>query len=283
MIKILLPTDFSENAYNAIKYAVELFENEECNFYLLNTYTPVLYDTEYILYSPSPLSLHEIYRNKSLTGLEKTERQINKDLPNSKHKWELVYSFNTLSDEIKIQVKERKIDLVVMGTQGATGAKMILFGTHTVHAIKKTSCPLLAIPSDFKFKTLKNILFPTDYDLNFTDKYLNFLKRLIEKHASTIHIAKVYFGIPLDTEQEKSKKFLEQYFKNLPHKFYKIEMSSVSEGIEEFKSKHPVDLMLMISNKHSFFENLLFRPVINEIGFQIKIPFLVIPSGKYNS
>src|SRR5680860_799480 len=283
MIKILLPTDFSENAYNAIKYAVELFENEESNFYLLNTYTPVLYDTEYILYSPSPLSLHEIYRNKSLKGLEKIERQINKDLPNSKHKWELVSSFNMLSDEIKIQVKEKKIDLMVMGTQGATGARMILFGTHTVHAIKKASCPLLAIPSGFKFKTLKNILFPTDYDLKFTDKYLNFLKRLIEKHASTIHIVNVYFGIPLDTEQEKSKKFLIDYFKNIQHEFYKIEKSSVPEGIDEFQNKNPVDLLVMISNKHSFFENLLFRPVINEIGFHIKIPFLVIPSGKYNS
>lgn len=283
MIKILLPTDFSENAYNAIKYAVELFENEECNFYLLNTYTPVLYDTEYILYSPSPLSLHEIYRSKSLKGLEKTERQINKDLPNPRHKWELVSSFNMLSDEIKIQVKEKKIDLVIMGTQGATGAKMILFGTHTVHAIKKTSCPLLAIPSGFKFKSLKNILFPTDYDLKFSDKYLNFLKRLIEKHASTIHIVNVYFGIPLNSEQEKSKKFLEEYFKKIPHKFYKIEKSSVPEGISEFQNKNPVDLMAMISNKHSFFENLLFRPVINEIGFHIKIPFLVIPSGKYNT
>jgi len=283
MIKILLPTDFSENAYNAIKYAVELFENEECHFYLLNTYTPVLYDTEYILYSPSPLSLHEIHRNESLKGLEKIERQINKDLPNSKHKWELVSSFNMLSDEIKIQVKEKKIDLVVMGTQGATGANMILFGTHTVHAIKKASCPLLAIPSGFKFKTLKNILFPTDYNLKFTDKYFNFLKRLIEKHASTIHIANVYFGIPLDTEQEKSKNFLEEYFKKTQHKFHNIEKSSVPEGIDEFQNKNPVDLMVMISNKHSFFENILFRSVINEIGFRIKIPFLVIPSGKYNS
>jgi len=283
MIKILLPTDFSENAYNAIKYAVELFENEECNFYLLNTYTPVLYDTEYILYSPSNLSLHEIYRNKSLKGLEKIERQINKDLPNSKHKWELVSSFNMLSEEIKIQVKENRIDLVVMGTQGATGAKMILFGTHTVHAIKKASCPLLAIPSGFKFKTLKNILFPTDYDLKFTDKYLKFLKILIEKHASTIHIVNVYFGIPPDTEKEKSKKFLEEYFKDLPHKFYKIENSSVPEGIDEFQNENPVDLLVMINNKHSFFENILFRPVVNEIGFHVKIPFLVIPSDNFNS
>lgn len=283
MKKILLPTDFSENAYNAIKYAVELFKNDDCVFFLLNTFTPVLYDTKYILYTPSPLSLQDNYRNNSLKGLTEVKNKIKKDLPNSRHRWELVSSFNTLSDEIKVQVEEKNIDLLAMGTQGATGAKMILFGTHTVHAIKKTTCPLLAIPSGFKFKTLNNILFPTDYDLRFTDKYLNFLKRLIEEHASILHIINVFFGIPLDSEQEKSKRFLDDYLKNIPHNFYSIEKSSVPEGIDEFQNKNPVDLLAMISNKHSFFENLLFRPVINEIGFKVKIPFLVIPSGKYNS
>jgi nucleotide-binding universal stress UspA family protein len=283
MKKILLPTDFSDNAYNAIKYAIDLFENDDCIFYLLNTYTPVLYDTEYILYSPSPLSLNEIYRNKSLKGLEKVKRKIKKDFPNSKHEWELVSSFNMLSDEIKEQVEEKKIDLVVMGTQGATGAKMILFGTHTVHAIKKTNCPLLAIPSGFKFKSLENILFPTDYNLNFTTEHLKFLREISKNHASTIHVVNVYFGIPPEANQLKSKKLLEDYFKNIPQNFYSIEKSSVSEGIQDFQKKIPVDLLAMISNKHSFFENLLFRPVINEIGFQVKIPFLVIPSGKFNT
>ena len=283
MKKILLPTDFSENAYNAIKYAVQLFKNDECIFHLLNTYTPVLYDLDYIIYSPSPLSLHEIYRKKSLKGLEKVEKQIKKDFYNSKHTWKLESSFNTISDEIKEQVKEKEIDLVIMGTQGATGSKMILFGTHTVHAIKKAKCPLMAIPSGFEFKTLKNILLPTDFDLNFTDKHLIFLKELIQKHASQLHILNVYFGIPLDAEQEKSKKFLADYFKDIQHKFYSIEKSSVPEGINDFQKNNPVDLLAMINNKHSFFENLLFRPVINEIGFQVKVPFLVIPSGKYNS
>lgn len=283
MKKILLPTDFSDNAYNAIKYAVEIFKNDDCVFFLLNTYTPVLYDTKYILYSPSPLALQEIYRNNSLKGLSEVKNKIKKDLPNSRHRWELVSSFNMLSDEIKEQVEEKKIDLVAMGTQGATGAKMILFGTHTIHAIKKTTCPLLAIPSGFKFKSLKNILFPTDYDLNFTAEHLKFLNELISKHASILHIINVYFGIPLEAKQLRSKNLLEDYFKNIPHNFYRIEKSSVPEGIDDFQKKNPVDLLAMISNKHSFFENLLFRPVINEIGFQVKIPFLVIPSGKYNT
>src|SRR5690606_13598833 len=147
MKKILLPTDFSENAFNAIKYAVQLFKKEKCTFFLLNTYTPVLYDSDYILYSPaSSLSLDEVYKNNSQSGLEKVEKRILAEFPNDLHSFKLISSFSLLNEEIKEQVKTRNIDLVVMGTQGATGAVQILFGTHTVHAIKRAICPVLAIP-----------------------------------------------------------------------------------------------------------------------------------------
>jgi len=47
MKKIILPTDFSENAYNAIKYAVQLFKDVESTFYLLHTYTPPVFQVGY--------------------------------------------------------------------------------------------------------------------------------------------------------------------------------------------------------------------------------------------
>ena len=49
MKKILLPTDFSENALNAIDYALQLFKDETCAFFILNTYTPMIYNYEYQL------------------------------------------------------------------------------------------------------------------------------------------------------------------------------------------------------------------------------------------
>lgn len=279
MKKILLPTDFSENAYNAAKYAVQLFEKEDCTFYLLNTYTPVLYDNEYLVYSAAQPTLTEIYRNKSMQGLERVLRRIKRNFKNERHHFEKLSSFNLLNDEIKELVTEREIDLIVMGTKGATGAEEILFGTHTVHAIKKTRCPLLAIPAHHEYKVPKDILFPTDYEVEIP-KLLDILKEVAELHSSTVHILHVYFGVNLSPTQTSRKRALARAFKNIGHHFYSITEKSVTRAIYDFQEENDVDMLVMINNKHSFFENLLFTPVVNEIGFNVKVPFLVIPSKR---
>ncbi|MDX1427950.1 MAG: universal stress protein, partial [Salegentibacter mishustinae] len=69
---------------------------------------------------------------------------------------------------------------------------------------------------------------------------------------------------------------------DFPHQFNTIEDKSVTKAIEKFQEKNTVDLLFMVNNKRSFFENLLFRPVVNKIGFHIKVPFMVIPSGKFS-
>lgn len=283
MKKILMPTDFSVNSINALQYAVSLFKNEECTFYLLNTFTPVLYDTEYILYNNTQPGLEEIYRNNSEKGLQKVKRRITSNNKNPKHNFELISAFNLLIDEIKEQVKEKNIDLVVMGTQGATGAEEILLGTNTVQAIKKVRCPLLAIPSEYEFSTPENILFPTDYELDYSNEKLQLLRDIINSYNSKLNILHVLDKKELSAEKEKNKKLLAKQMDMLTHQFHSIEKKELTDAIYDFQNEHPTDMLVMINNKHSFFENLLFRPVINKIGFHIKVPFLVIPSGKYSS
>ncbi len=277
MKNILLPTDFSENAYNAIKYAVQLFKEKDCRFFLLNTYTPVLYDNEYLVYSATQPTLTEIYRNKSTKGLERVVRRVKRNFPNDRHSFEKISSFNLLSDEIKEIVKEKKIDLIVMGTKGATGAEEILFGSHTVHAIKKAKCPLLAIPAHYDYKPPEKILFPTDYEPKVA-KSLSILKEIAQANNASLHFMHVFFGVELSEEQLKSKQELKRKFKDHSTHFYSISDKSVPQAIYDFQEEQNVDLLALVNNKHSFFENLLFRPIVNEIGFHVKVPFLVIPS-----
>lgn len=282
MKKILLPTDFSANAYNAITYAVNLFKDETCTFYLLNTYTPILYDTEYILYSTTQPGLEEIYRENSEKGLQRILRRLDHKYKNPKHSFEPISAFNLLIEEMKDQVKFKNIDLVVMGTQGATGAQEILMGTNTVNAIKKLKCPILAIPSEYVFEKPEYILFPTDYELDYSTKQMEILKEIISLHKSKLNILHIATK-ELSPDQEKAKHSLAEQLENKAHQFYSLEKKNITQAIYDFQNEHPTDMLVMINNKHSFFENLLFRPVINKIGFHVKVPFLVIPSGKYSS
>ncbi len=281
MKKIILPTDFSENAYNAISYAVQLFKNEECNFYLLNTYTPVLYDSEYLYHNPT-VSLDEIYSSNSKKGLKRLEKRIIKEFNNPKHTFEKLSVFNFLVDEINEQIEEKNIDLVVMGTKGASGAQEILFGTQTIHTIKKSKCPVLAIPSDYDFKSLKNVLLPSDLSIGFKENQLAILKSLATQNKTQIHILHVMQDAELSKIQNEGKATLTNYFKDNSIKFHFVGDTDILEGIIDFQKKNDIDLLTMINNKHSFFENLFFKPVVHKIGFHVKVPFLVVPSGKFS-
>jgi len=71
MKRILLPTDFSDNAYEAIAYAINMHKDVKCTFYLLNTYTPAIYRTEYLIGSPGQIGLGDVLQESSMSRLEK--------------------------------------------------------------------------------------------------------------------------------------------------------------------------------------------------------------------
>lgn len=282
MKKIILPTDFSENAYNAISFALELFKEEECTFYLLNTYTPVLYDSEYMYFNPT-ISIDEVYKTNSKKGLDRLHKRLVSEFKNTKHQFEKVSVFNFLTDEINEQVEEKNIDLVVMGTKGASGSKEILFGSHTVHTIKKAKCPILAIPSELDFKPIKNILLPSDLSIGFKENQLKVLKNIALKNKATLHILHVMQEEELNTTQKEGKNTLADYFKDVSVSFHFVKGNDIQKAINEFQKETNIEMLSMINNKYSFFENLFFKPVVHKIGFHVKVPFLVAPSGKYST
>lgn len=278
MKTILLPTDFSENSWNAINYALQLFKDEHCNFILLNTYTPIIYHMEQVLISSPQAKVETIIRDMSEKGLTEILERIEKDFDNAKHSFSKIASFNNLTSEVNTLTKDRSIDLIVMGTKGATGAKEILFGTNTVHIIKDSKCPVLAIPDGFAFETPHEILFPSDYEIDFKPQQIEPIIDLGSKYHSRINILHVSYGHELSEKQKSNRTSLESYFKNTAYLFHNIKYQNVAEAISDFQLKARINLLAMINNKHSFFENLFFKSKINQIGFHLNIPFLVIPN-----
>ncbi|MEY8019808.1 universal stress protein [Muriicola sp. E247] len=277
MKTIILPTDFSKNAYNAVSYALEFFKKEECRFILLNTYTPAIYQSEYILHSPGQIGLGDVYQSFSMEHLDELKKKLERRFKNPKHSFITHSVFNLLVDEIIDLAKKEEVDMVVMGTQGATGAKEIFLGSHTVHVIKKAPCPVMAIPANYKYEKPKAILFPTDYEIDYEHTKLSVLMDLVSRHQAKINILHVSTGFELNEKQEKNKNSLSEMFRDLNHEFHDVPSQEIIEGINGFKAKSRVDLLAMIQNKHTFLERLFIEPVIKKIGFHVTIPFLVLP------
>ena len=79
MRKILLPTDFSENSWNAIKYALHYFKEDVCHFYLINTYTPIIYQVEYMEIGTAQFGLIDSMKDTSNEGLKNIKNKTSKN------------------------------------------------------------------------------------------------------------------------------------------------------------------------------------------------------------
>ena len=281
MKNILLPTDFSDNSWNAITYAIQLYRDEECTFHLFNVYTPIIYHVEFDLIHPGQFGLGNVMGHNSQKSLKLLHKRIQNEFNlNPNHKFEIIARFDSLISGIKAVIKERHIDLIVMGTKGATGAKELLLGSNTVHVFNEVKCPIMAIPSNFEYDEPHEVLFPTDLEVNYHLSQLHILQEIATLHNSRVNAMHVSSGYDLTEAQMNHKLQLEYMFKSTAFLFHDVRSMEIADAIQEFQVKHKINLLVMINNKHSFFENIFFENTIHQIGFHLNVPFLVIPSSK---
>ncbi len=274
MKKILLPTDFSENAWSAIMYALKLYANEHCTFYLLNS--AKLASSRISSFSNKLLATIRDNAKKDLLDLKTKLKETH---TNTNHEFEIILNIGDLDDAVETAIERYEIDIVIMGTKGATGAKEIFFGSNTTNIIKKVkNCPLLMIPDNYEFSVPKQIAFPTNFNRNCDAKELHYLKRLADVHNSKIRVVHITENEKLTEIQENNFTVLKQYLINHEHSFHWIpDYTSKAEVITNFVNELDIDILAMINYSHSFMERITREPVIKKIGFHPTIPFLVIP------
>ncbi|MCM4173298.1 universal stress protein [Arenibacter sp. TNZ] len=277
MIKILLPTDFSDNARNAIDYTLNYFKDEKCLFYILHTFTPTFYRVDYMMGGPVNSAIPDKDVELAQEGLEKTLTDIKNNYPNKNHQFKTLSSFNILTDEIQEVTGREGIDLIAMGTQGATGAKEIFLGTRTVHVIRKASIPVLAIPCGYTFKAIHTIVFPTDYGTPYNMQVLGFIANMSKLLKAKLIVLNVKDDFVLNEHQQANKKALDVFLKPVNHCFEQVKGEIMPNALHLYVEKHRVGLLAIMNRKHSFLERLITRSTVDAIGYHSRIPFLVIP------
>jgi nucleotide-binding universal stress UspA family protein len=283
MRKILIPTDFSDNATNAINYALEFFKYEICVFYFMHAYQDDIYINDALLTRETLEEVIRIIGNQSKQQLDDLLKKAKTKHPNPRFSYRIVSSNNTLIDEADKIVDEENIDLVVMGTRGKTNDRKLAFGTHTLQVLKYVECPVLAIPDNYKYVQPKHVLFPTDYLVPYKRRELKLLREMISPFRAKIDMLYVSKSKNLSLRQEDNRVFLEETLGKIDMSFHTVNTKDITEAINTYVSENKIDMLVMINTRHSHLENILFQSTLDEISLNIAIPFLALQNIRRNS
>lgn len=277
MKHILIPTDFSENAWTATVYALKLFTNEQCVFHLLHS-APVKSSR----ISSFSNKLTRVMQENAVNDLKHLLERVEKTYANPNHSFKISTSTHDIEQAVAIAVENHDIDLIVMGTKGATGAKEIFLGSNTVEIISNLSkCPILAIPTGIEYKKPENIGFSSGFKRLYNSTELDEIKNLISLYNSKLNVFHIQTNEELDTSQKENLDSLQMYLKNVETNYTEItQYTNITDEIIDLINTNKIDILTMIKYKHSFFENLFREHVITNLGHQLTIPFMVIPSVK---
>lgn len=271
-MKLLIPTDFSTNAEDALKYAIAFAKAVSAEINLLHVIHPTTNNP--IL---SGLNAQELNHER-----EEAEKKF-KDLI-SKFKDEygainITYAFGvgSVSEVVAQKCDELKTDLVIMGTQGASGLKKIFLGSNASSVIETLDTPVLAIPAGSKFYAPKKMLFATNYyksDVAVIEKLVE-LAKIFDSEIVISHI------IDEDDFDEDEALYLENctklvkevtHYNKISHKIYKDH--DIKEGIDELVASQKADLLVLSSRKRSFFEKLIDSSLTKEMSYDTFVPLL---------
>ncbi len=276
MRKIVLPTDFSENAMNALRYAAELFKYERADFFIVHAYADEVYDHNTLVSRDIFEELKETTHKNSDAALEKIRSAIHEVSPNPRHTYTTLSKFGSLIDEVNDLVDQENIDVVVMGTKGKTNNRKLTFGSNTLQVLKYVKCPLLAIPSGCTYNRPENVLFPTNYLLPFKRRELKLLSTLTKSFRSVIHFLYVSGSKNLSIRQEDNKEFLKKSLVDVELYYHIEDAEDLTTAINEFIEKKSIDFLVMVNSRHSYLESILYQSTIDKIGLHVKIPFLAM-------
>ena len=276
MRKIIIPTDFSENARNAIKYGLELFKYDKSEVYFLHAFEDEIYQEAEDQRSDNLADISENIRKRTTQSLEELISEVYDIWPNPRHSYHPVASQHSIVDAIDILTDTINADIIVMGTKGKTDSKSAVLGSNTLKVMRYVAAPVLSIPEGFEYLQPKQIVFATNYLIPYKRRELKLLCDLAAPYRANIDMVYVAKTPALSLKQEVNRQFMEDTLcKNSIH-FKHVASSKVYDSINDYCDKCNADMLVMVNSRDTYLEEILFSSTVDAVALESKIPLLTL-------
>ncbi|WP_179318957.1 universal stress protein [Winogradskyella helgolandensis] len=271
MKKILLLTDFSKNATNAIAYAMQFFESKKCTFYVMYVHKVGGYVSDDLLMSPKN-SIHDSITEKPKKKLNALIEKLKQDYKEQDYEFEFIIDYDVFIDAINQAVNKLSIDFVVMGSNGASNVKEVIFGSNTINVIEKVKCKTLVVPSNYEFIPTKEFLVSLNKDcvLNsyLRDTIIDFIEDFnLKLHVLRVTSEKETYTIALDDKERLSL---------LESKYYLVQDVPVDYAVSSYLQTNTIDITAFIAQDKSLLKRLFSASPSKVLKSRMKLPLLVL-------
>lgn len=266
-MKILVPTDFSENANNALEFAKKIAKHKNASITLLYAFYAV-YD----------------FASQATEIIGQIEQDAKRELKKAAEKGQsegLRFDYKiiqgTVSTAVTSIAQREDFDLIVMGTQGASGIKKALIGSNTGHVIKESTIPVLAVPANSDWGKENKISVALELEKE-EEKYFKKLFSITED----LKLPYEFFHINTDDSFEKQiefkglEVFLNEKYPTIDISFSVLDSKEVNKGIQQYLDQNLGSMLVMFSKNKTFFEYIFNKSTSLQMAFHTHVPLLVV-------
>ena len=273
MKTIIVPTDFSPIATNAMNFAADMAANIDASVMLFHVYqVPVsMSDVPVVMVSAEEL------RRSSETKLQELKYELT-HTTSGKIKIYTEARRGDVSDELEDVCKHIQPFAVIMGTKGASGIERILFGSTTLTAIRHLTCPVIVVPPGKKYGNgIKKIGFACDFKKVVENTPVQFIKSMIEEFGAELHVLNVdHEGKNFKPETPEESMMLHSLLEDLNPHYHFIDHVDIEEGINDFVETNGIDLLITIPKKHKLLDSLFKNSSTKQLVTQSHVPVMCV-------
>jgi len=267
MKKILCPTDFSETASNAIAYAAKLCQRINAELTLFNVQSVFSLPPDEVI-KGSYLAT-EIIREK----LDTISYQV-MDV----FKISCTYEVEASNQNLETLIANRGVgyDLIVMGTNGADDYYQFFFGSRSYEVAKKSSVPVLLIPTGYLYQEIDLTAFAFDYEYELEVPMVQVTDWLTITKSKII-VVQIKDHYTRETELSSKQVVERTKLRNnsIDLLFDTVYSDYVGQGIHDYVTNSKVDVLALCSIHHSFITTLFQKSVINKLTATADYPILI--------
>lgn len=268
--QLVVPTDFSETADNALQYAIGLASVMKARVKVVHIHQPLVdmgsavhLEQADVTLPSKQLLMSRLIEDSQWLAKRNRVPIVGQVIP------------GYISAELKELSEAATTNLIVMGTTGQSGVLGKWLGSTSSELARKAGCPVILIPRQAQFSGIQNIVYASDHkpgDGPFLKKLLQF-SCLFDATLHAVHIdispqqAYEVAKVPIGKANDQGR---------IEWQLSEVRAHDVLTGLTTYATDHHADMMVMATSRRGFLEDLFRRKMTREMTFQTQIPLLVL-------